>query len=129
MQTDASVSENPIPDESGRATESHLWLGLPPWNQLEHEQNALVRAHADNDVSRMLRGVVSNMLLLTKLSREAGFAPYMGNAHYIYACYLKNKINSSRPPSDCDLSSVWSLQVDLDKDMPKVCSLAMKPSF
>ena len=99
------------------------------WHQLEHEQTALVRAHEDNDVSRMLRGVVSNMHLLAKLSREAGFIPYIGHAHYIYACYLKSKINSSRPPSDCDLSSVWSLQVDLDKDMPKACSLAMKPSL
>ena len=71
------------------------------WNQLEHEQNALVRARKDGDVSRMLRGVVSNMHLLSKLSREAGFLPYIGHAHYIYECYLKSKINSSRPPSDC----------------------------
>ena len=48
------------------------------WNQLQHEQNALVRAHKDGDVSRMLRGVVSNMHLLAKLSREAGFLPYIG---------------------------------------------------
>ena len=158
VQTDESVSvENPVPDELSRTIESHLWLanlemssGSTPtmsttsqmprqphpngpttmtWNQLEHEQDALVRAHADNDVSRMLRGVVSNMHLLAKLSREAGFTPYVGHAHYIYACYLKSKINSSRPPSDCDLGSVWSLQVDLDKDMPKACALAMQPSL
>ena len=148
MQTDDSTVENPVPDELSRTIESHLWLananletsaGTTPtmsttshlpqqphpdgpttmtWNQLEHEQNALVRAHADNDVSRMMRGVVSNMHLLAKLSREA-FTPYIGHAHYIYACYLKSKINSSRPPSDCDLSSVWSLQVGFDKDMRK----------
>ena len=73
------------------------------WNQLSHEQDALVRAHADNDVSRMLKGVVSKMHLLAKLSREPGFRPYVGHAHYIYACYLKSQINSSRPPSECDL--------------------------
>ena len=55
----------------------------------------------------MLRG---NTHLLAKLSREAGFLPYMRHAHYICECYLKSKINSGRPPSDCDLSSVWSLQ-------------------
>ena len=99
------------------------------WNQLAHEQDALVRAHADNNVSRMLRGVVSNMHLFAKLSREAGFTPYVGHAHYIYACDLKSQITSSRPPSDCDLGSVWSLQVDLDKDMRKACALAMKPSL
>ena len=157
VQTDERRSEETIPDELGRTMQSHLWLanlemssGTTPtmsstsklpqqphpdgptmmtWSQLEHEQGALVRAHKDGDVSRMLRGVVSNMHLLTKLSREAGFLPYIGHVHYIYECYLKSKINSSRPPSDCDLSSVWSLQVDLDKDMPKACSLAMKPSL
>ena len=77
----------------------------------------------------MLRGVVSNMHLLAKLSREAGLLPYIGHAHYIYACYLKSKINSSRPPDDCDLSSVWSLQVDLDKDLPQLASLSMQPSL
>ena len=77
----------------------------------------------------MLKGVVSNMHLLAKFSREAGFLPYIGHAHYTYECYLKSQINSSRPPSGCDLSTVWSLQTDLDKDMPKVCSLAMKPSL
>ena len=99
------------------------------WNQLQHEQDALVNAHKAGDVSRMLRGVVSNMHLLAKLSREAGFLPYIRHAHCIYECYLKSKINSSRLPSDCDLISVWSLQVDLDKDMPKACALAMKPSL
>ena len=98
-------------------------------NELAWEQIALEQAHAAHDVSRMLRGVVSNMHLLAKLSREAGFTPYAGHAHYIDACYLKSQINSSRPLSDCDLASVWSLQVHLDKDMPKACALAMKPSL
>ena len=158
MQTDEGIpAETPTHDELRRTIESHLWLanlelssGLTStmsttskmprephpngptemtWNQLAHEQDALDRAHADNDVSRMLRGVVSNMHLLAKLSREAGFTSYVGHAHYIYACYLKSQIISSRPPSDCDLGSVWSLQVDLDKNMPKACALAMKPSL
>ena len=157
VQTDERSPGDVVPDELGRTVQSHLWLAslemssgstptmsstskLPQqphtggpsvmtWNQLAHEYNTLVQAHADHDVSRMLRGVVSDMHLLTKLSREAGFLPYIGHAHYIYECYLKSKINSSRPPSDCDLSSVWSLQVDLDKDMPRAASLSMKPSL
>ena len=48
------------------------------WHQLEHEQAALVRAHEENDMSQMLRGVVSNMHLLAKLSREAGFTHVLG---------------------------------------------------
>ena len=154
VQTDLEHLGTPVPDELSRTIESHLWLanletssGCTPtmsstsklprqphpdgpsiitWHQLEHEQNALVQAHDDNDVSRMLRGVVSNMHLL---SREAGFLPYIGHAHYLYECYLKSKINSSRPPADLDLSSVWSLQVDLNKDLPKACSLSLKPSL
>ena len=98
------------------------------WHQLEHAQDAIVRAHANRDVSGMLKGVVSNMHLLAKFSREAGFLPYIGHAHYIYECYLKSQINSSRPPSGCDLSSVWPLQVDMDKDMPEA-SLLMKRSL
>ena len=157
VQTDDERREDPIPDELSRTIQSHLWLvnlemssgstptmsstaqlpqqphpdgpSLMTWNLLEHVHDALVQAHAHNDVSKMLKGVVSNMHILTKLSREAGFLPYIGHAHYIHECYLKSKINSSRPPNECDLSSVWSLQVDLDKDMPPVCSLPMKPSL
>ena len=108
VQTDERTSQEAIPDELGRTIQSHLWLAnlemssgntptmsstsqLPQqphpdgptmmtWNQLQHEQNALVSAHKDGDVSRMLRGVVSIMHLLAKLSREAGFLPYMGHA-------------------------------------------------
>ena len=147
----------PVHDELSRTIESHLWLaslemssGIAPtmsttsqmprephpegpitmtWNQLACEQIALEEAHGPHDVCRMLRGVISNMHLLAKLSREAGFTPSVGHAHYIYACFLKSQINSNRPPSECDLGSAWSLQVDLDKDMPKACALAMKPSL
>ena len=81
VQTDERQSEDFVPDELGTIA-SHLWLAnlemssgntptmsttsqLPQqphpggptimtWHQLEHEQTALARAHADNDVSRML---------------------------------------------------------------------------
>ena len=65
------------------------------WHQLEDGQNAIVAAHTARDVSGMLKGVVSNMHLLAKFSREAGFLPYIGHAHHIYECYLKSQINSS----------------------------------
>ena len=145
------------PDELTRTIQSHLWLanleissGITPsmsttskmprqphpdgltimtWHQLEDAQKAIVKAHGDRSVTGMLKGVVANTHILAKFSREAGFLPYIGHAHYIYECYLKSQINSSRPPSGCDLITVWSLQVDLDEDLPKACSLAMKPSL
>ena len=43
--------------------------------------------------------------------------------------YLKGQMTSSSPPSDCNLESVWSLQVVLGKDMPKACALALSPSL
>ena len=157
VQTDEDSSDGSVPEELTRTIQSHLWLanleissGITPtmssmsklplqphpdgptimtWHQLEDAQKAIVTAHEARDVSGMLKGVVTNMHLLAKFSREAGFLPYIGHAHYIYECYLKSQINSSRPPSRCDLSSVWSLQTDLDKDLPKACSLAMKPAF
>ena len=142
------------PDELAQTIDSHLWLanleissGIAPamsttshiprdphpdgpttmtWHQLEDAQQAIVQGHKDRNVSATLKGVVANMRVLCKFSREAGFLPYIGHAHYIYECYLRSQINSSRPPSGCDLSTVWSLQVDLDKDLPKACSLALK---
>ena len=119
MSTNTTMPRSPHPDGPTRLTMS----------QLDNAQLALERAHVDQDISGMLKGIVSNMHLLAKFSREAGFAPYLDHAHYLYACYLKSQINSSRPPSDCDLESVWSLQVDLDKDMPKACALALSPSL
>ena len=156
-QTDQDLLDGSTPDELDRTIQSHLWLanleisaGIAPtmsttsemprqphpdgpttmtWHQLEDAQTAIVKGHRDRNVSAMLKGVVANVHILSKFSREAGFLPYIGHAHYIYSCYLKSQINSSRPPSGCDLSSVWSLQVDLDKDLPKACSLALKPSL
>ena len=156
VQTDDVVDDS-TPDELAKTIESHLWLanleissGIAPamsttsqmprdphpdgpttmtWHQLQDAQDTIVEGHRKRDVSTMLKGVVANMHILCKFSREAGFLPYIGHAHYIWECYLKSQINSSRPPSGCDLSSVWSLMVDLDKDLPKACSLALKPAL
>ena len=156
VQTDDVVPEA-APDELARTIDSHLWLanleissGMAPaysvnshmptdphpdgptkmtWNLLEDAQNAIIQGRKDRDVSAMLKGVVSNMHVLCRFSREAGFLPYIGHAHYIYECYLKSRISSGSPPTGCDLSTVWSLQVDLDKDLPRACSLALKPSL
>ena len=157
VQTDKDSFDGSTPDELTRTIQSHLWLanleissGIAPamsttsllpkephpdgpttmtWHQLEDAQAAIVKGHRDRNVSAMLKGVVANMHSLNKFSREAGFLPYIGHAHYIYECYLKSQINSSRPPSGCDLSTVWSLQVNLDKDLPQACSLALTPSL
>ena len=162
-QTDDNAGNaTTVPDELRRAIDSHLWLtnlevssGITPtmstnstmprsphpdgptrltMSQLDAAQLALERAHVEQqDIFRMLKGVVTNTHLLAKFSREAGLVPYLGHAHYLYACYLKSQIDSSgessRPPSDCDLESVWSPQVDLDKDMPRACALALSPSL
>ena len=156
VQTDDVVPE-PTPDELARTIDCHLWLanleissGMSPamsvnssvprephpdgptmmtWNLLEDAQQAIIQGKKDRDVSAMPKGVVANMHVLCRFSREAGFLPYIGHAHYIYECYLKSRINSSSPPSGCDLSTVWSLMVDLDKDLPRACSLALKPSL
>ena len=65
------------------------------WRQLEDAQETIVQGHRDRSVSTMLKGVVANMRILCKFSREAGFLPYIGHAHYIYECYLKSQINSA----------------------------------
>ena len=112
MQSDEDEKEaTQIPDELLRTIESHLWLanlevssGITPTmsansemprqphpdgptamtrNQLACDQSALEEAQAACDVSSMLRGLVSNMHLLSKFSREAGFTPYLGHARYI----------------------------------------------
>ena len=130
VQTESNQSGGSTSDELTQTIQSHLWLAnlemsssipksmsieplvprephpdgptIMTWHQLEDAQNAIVRGHADQDVSAMLKGVVANMHILSKFSREAGFLPYIGHAHYIYECYLKSQITSSRPPSGCD---------------------------
>ena len=158
MQTDEdAASATTVPEELRRTIDSHLWFtnleissGITPimatsshmprelnpdgltrltLSQLSDAQLALHGAHLDQDVSQMLKGVVTNLHLLAKFSREAGFAPYLGHEHDNYACYLKSQINSSCPPSTCDMASVGSLQVDLDKDMPRACAPALSPSL
>ena len=140
VQTDQDQNDGSTPNELARTIQSHLWLanleissGISPsmsttsqmprqphpdsptimtWHQLVDAQKAIVKGHSDRNVSATLKGVVANMHMLAKLSREAGFLPYIGHAHYLCECYLKSQINSSSPPSGCDLSTVWSLQVD-----------------
>ena len=105
VQTDEDSPDGSIPDELARTIQSHLWLAnldmssgstpamssaskLPQqphpdgptimtWHQLEDAQDAIVEAHKARDVSGMLKGVVSNMHVLAKFSREAGFLPYI----------------------------------------------------
>ena len=111
MQTDDDASDGSIPDELARTIQSHLWLAsleissgcmltmstttqmprrpdpdgptVMTWHQLEDVHKAIVTAHRERDVSGVLKGVVSNMRLLTKFSREAGFLPYIGHALHI----------------------------------------------
>ena len=96
MSTTTQMPRQPHPDGSTIMT----------WHQLVDAQKAIVKGHSDKNVSAMLKGVVANMHMLAKLSREAGFLPYIGHAHYLYECYLKSQINSSSPPSGCNLSTV-----------------------
>ena len=121
VQTDQDQNDGSTPDELARTIQSHLWLanleissGISPsmsttsqmprqphpdgptimtWHQLVDAQKAIVKGHSDRNVSAMLKGVVANMHMLAKLSREAGFLSYIGHAHYLYECYLKSQIN------------------------------------
>ena len=54
----------------------------------------------DRSLTKMLKGVLSNLHCLAKFSRETGLTPYLGPAHYIYACCLKSQMSCSSPPSD-----------------------------
>ena len=100
------------------------WKGLTPgrpyhYQALPTQQNGKwIHGCRDRNLTKMLTGVVINTHCLTKFSREAGLTLYLGPAHYIYVCYLKSQISSSSPPSDCNLESVWSCQVDLQRDVP-----------
>ena len=75
-------------------------------NQLLDSQLMLDEAHQQRDISKMLKGVVANMHCLIKFSREAGLTPYLGHAHYLYACYLKSQVSSRIPPSESKLEPV-----------------------
>ena len=46
-------------------------------NQLLDAEVKLDQAHQHRDISKMLKGVVTNMHCLTKFSREAGLTPYL----------------------------------------------------
>ena len=90
--------------------------------QLLDAQTQLETSCRDRHLTRMLKGVVTSMYCLMTLSREVGFIPYLGPAHYINACYLKNQITSNNPPSAFNLKSVWSCQADLVQDAPEACA-------
>ena len=120
MSVNATMPRQPHPEGPTRLTLS----------QLADAQWQLDQAHQQQDISRILKGVVTNMHCLAPSSQERqDLSRFLGHAHYLYACYLKSQINSSNPPHDCSLESVWSLQVDLDKDMPQACSLMLSPSM
>ena len=96
VQTDDDSSDGSIPEELTRTIQSHLWLanlkissGCTPtwsatlpiprkpnpdgqtimtWHQPEDVHTAIVTAHREQDVSGMLKGVVSNMHLLAKFA-------------------------------------------------------------
>ena len=131
VQTDQDLIDGSTPDELTRTIQSHLWLanleissGVAP--AMSSTSQLPRQPHPDGPTTMTWHQLED---ALAKFSREAGFLPYIGHAHYLYECYLKSQINSSRPPSGCDLSTVWSLQVDLDKDLPAACSLALTPSL
>ena len=94
-------------DESRPATSpSLIWLcGQRPTartrTQLLDAQTQLEAACRDQHLTRMLKGVVTNVHCLMKFSREAGLTPYLGPARYIYACYLRS----------ATLNSVWSCRL------------------
>ena len=96
MSLHSTLPRSPQPDGSTRMTMS----------QLADARLQLDPAHQQQDISRILKGVVTNMHCLAKSSRAAGLVPYLDHAHNIYACYLKSQITSSSSPSDCNLQSV-----------------------
>ena len=69
-------------------------------NQLLDAQLKLDQACQQRDISKMLKGVVTNMHCLAEFSQGAGLTPYIGHAHYLYACYLKSQISSRDTPSE-----------------------------
>ena len=108
----------------------HIQMDPTPMTrqQFLDAQLQLEQAHQQRDITQMLKRVVTSMHCLAKFSREAGLTPFVGHAHYIYACFLKSQGMSPSPLPDCNLESVWSFQVDLEKNMPpKACALAVCP--
>ena len=128
IQTDDSEDEDipPIPEELRQTIGCHLWLAnlevsaaispsmlLTPsftmhphpdgptpttMNQLLDSQVKLEEAHQNRDLTRMLKGVITNMHCLTKFARETGLTLYIGHAHYLFACYRTSQASSRSPP-------------------------------
>ena len=53
----------------------------------------------------------------------------MSNLAFVDVCFLKSQSDSSSPPSECNLESVWSCQAYLLQEMPEVCSLELSPAI
>ena len=51
--------------------------------------NRLLSKATRIEVFRLCSRELSQTCTFCKFSREAGFLPYIGHAHYIYECYLK----------------------------------------
>ena len=75
MSLHATLPRSPHPDGPTRMSLS----------QLADAHMQLDQAHQHQDISRILKGVVTNMHCLAKFSREAGLVPYLGHAHYVCA--------------------------------------------
>ena len=69
------IPSHPNPDGLTAVTEAQL---LDAQTQLEAACN-------DKHLTKMLKGVVTNMHYLMSFSREAGLTPLLGPARYIYA--------------------------------------------
>ena len=133
VQTDNDSNETKdIPDELRRTIDSHLWLtnlevssGITPTmsmtsamprgphpygptgltiSQLDDAQLQLERAHIEQDISRMLKGVVFNMHCLVERSRTCPVS---------WSCALSVSL-LSRAKSTLAVrqrSAIWSLRV------------------
>ena len=72
-----------------QSPDTHILKGTPlTMSQLLDSHTQLEAACRDRDLSRISKGVVTNVHCLAKFSREAGLTPYMGHAHYLRACCL-----------------------------------------
>ena len=75
MSVHPSFSGGPHPDGPTQMT----------MEQLADAQWKLDQAHQQRDISKILKGIVTNTHCPANFSREAGLTPYLGHAHYIYA--------------------------------------------
>ena len=120
LATDQSLQSPTLPF-FGRSPDwtvgSHVWLANLAASSREHSlPTALQRppsfdrathleaACQGRQLTRMLKGVVTNMHCLALLSLETGMVPYLGPAQHIDACYLEALQTSQQPPEECTLN-------------------------